>query len=80
MHVSQVMSELSAEEEEFILNVAGEQRPVDARGFIPDLPYLDKCLQQGRTLTSIKGTWRLIGEWGGGGKVLNMCGLHGSGF
>ncbi|KAG2487105.1 hypothetical protein HYH03_014218 [Edaphochlamys debaryana] len=49
-----VLGELSAEEEDYITSIAQEQVPAGASN-IRDLPYLDKCLQQGRTLTSIKG-------------------------
>ncbi|PNH11720.1 hypothetical protein TSOC_001418 [Tetrabaena socialis] len=45
---------LSPEEEEYVAALASEQVP-PGTAYIRDLPYLDKCLQQGRTPTSIKG-------------------------
>ncbi|GIL46374.1 hypothetical protein Vafri_3361 [Volvox africanus] len=50
----QVMTKLSSEEEEYIAALASEQVPAGS-SYIRDLPFLDKCLQQGRTPTSIKG-------------------------
>ncbi|KXZ53176.1 hypothetical protein GPECTOR_7g1068 [Gonium pectorale] len=50
----QVLGELSQDEEEYVTAIATEQVPADSN-YIRDLPYLDKCLQQGRTPTSIKG-------------------------
>ncbi|GIL71636.1 hypothetical protein Vretimale_916 [Volvox reticuliferus] len=50
----QVMGGLSREEEEYIAALASEQVP-SGSSYVRDLPFLDKCLQQGRTPTSIKG-------------------------
>ncbi|GFR46056.1 hypothetical protein Agub_g7526 [Astrephomene gubernaculifera] len=46
---------LSAEEEEYVAAVAAEQVVPTPGAFIRDLPFLDKCLLQGRTPTAIKG-------------------------
>lgn len=50
----QVLGGLSPDEEEYIAALSADQVPAGA-AFIRDLLYLDKCLQQGRTPTSIKG-------------------------
>ncbi|KAG2447191.1 hypothetical protein HYH02_007933 [Chlamydomonas schloesseri] len=50
----QVMGELSAEEEEYLIALASEQVQ-DGTSLIRDLPFLDKCIQNGKTPTSIKG-------------------------
>ncbi|GLC34132.1 hypothetical protein PLESTM_000156700 [Pleodorina starrii] len=50
----QILGGLSPEEEEYIACLAAEQVPPGS-AFIRDLPFLDKCLQQGRTPTAIKG-------------------------
>ncbi|EFJ53066.1 hypothetical protein VOLCADRAFT_85966 [Volvox carteri f. nagariensis] len=50
----QVMAGLRPDEEQYIAALASEQVP-SGSPYIRDLPFLDKCLQQGRTPTSIKG-------------------------
>ncbi|PNW88176.1 hypothetical protein CHLRE_01g017650v5 [Chlamydomonas reinhardtii] len=50
----QVLGEISADEEEYLIALASEQVQ-DGTAYIRDLPFLDKCIQNGKTPTSIKG-------------------------
>lgn len=67
-----VLGVLSPDEEEYVAALASERVPLGSEsGRIGDLAYLDKCLQQGRTPTSIKGAWREAR--GAAGWVLACC-------